>query len=453
MKRKLCIGIALVGGSKLVYLDEPTAGIDAHARRSIWALLEKHKPNRTIIVSTHHMDEAQVLSDRVVIISEGKLRAAGSVAFLKQRFSAGHTLFLDLKSASERRVSAEAVSSPPAASGLAKRRLQELLDSVGCERYKLVEESAFQLAYSLSSSTTITQFSQLFTRLEQDKEAFGIDKFALNGPSLQEVRALWLPCASESQNINAPDSFCLLSLPTSLNTIPLQVFLTAAPENEIRLKKERGFLARLQQRFFPCRRPRNYVANGKPDSAELLNGNGPSKDFAHPPMQFTSSRLFLRLQQFYALLVKRLHISRRSPLDVLFEVSAGGRPAPPRAAVPARAGPGRRRAVRQVPVLGDDLAPPHALPAAHAAVVGDLRRRDVQLPERLGPERQLAGLPARPAARPRARPALHAALALHRCPQRRLVSPESGSVHFLGPATTLSACRAWRRPSSPGTWT
>lgn len=43
MKRKLCIGIALIGGSKLVILDEPTAGIDAHARRSIWHVLLKHK--------------------------------------------------------------------------------------------------------------------------------------------------------------------------------------------------------------------------------------------------------------------------------------------------------------------------------------------------------------------------------------------------------------------------
>jgi ABC-type multidrug transport system ATPase subunit len=55
MKRKLSIAIALIGGSKLVILDEPTAGIDAHARRSIWSLLIKHKKGRTILLSTHHM--------------------------------------------------------------------------------------------------------------------------------------------------------------------------------------------------------------------------------------------------------------------------------------------------------------------------------------------------------------------------------------------------------------
>lgn len=62
MKRKLCIGIALVGGSKLIILDEPTAGIDAHARRSIWQLIVKNKqggllkpPNRHIhkVTSPH----------------------------------------------------------------------------------------------------------------------------------------------------------------------------------------------------------------------------------------------------------------------------------------------------------------------------------------------------------------------------------------------------------------
>lgn len=55
MKRKLSIAIALIGGSRLVILDEPTAGIDAHARRAIWSLLIKHKKGRTIILSTHHM--------------------------------------------------------------------------------------------------------------------------------------------------------------------------------------------------------------------------------------------------------------------------------------------------------------------------------------------------------------------------------------------------------------
>jgi ABC-type multidrug transport system ATPase subunit len=56
MQRKLSVGIAFVGDAKLVILDEPTAGVDPHARRAVWDLLLKYKQGRTIILSTHHMD-------------------------------------------------------------------------------------------------------------------------------------------------------------------------------------------------------------------------------------------------------------------------------------------------------------------------------------------------------------------------------------------------------------
>lgn len=67
-KRKLCIGIALIGNPKIIFLDEPTSGIDPYSRRRIWSLLSSYKQNRIMILSTHFMDEADVLSDRKVRI-------------------------------------------------------------------------------------------------------------------------------------------------------------------------------------------------------------------------------------------------------------------------------------------------------------------------------------------------------------------------------------------------
>ena len=59
-KKKLCLGMALIGGAKLVFLDEPTSGLDPVTRRSIWDILEKtKKENRTMILTTHHLDEAE----------------------------------------------------------------------------------------------------------------------------------------------------------------------------------------------------------------------------------------------------------------------------------------------------------------------------------------------------------------------------------------------------------
>uniref|UniRef100_A0A8C9ZJ78 P-type phospholipid transporter n=1 Tax=Sander lucioperca TaxID=283035 RepID=A0A8C9ZJ78_SANLU len=94
MQRKLSVALAFVGGSKVVILDEPTAGVDPYARRGIWDLLLKYRPGRTIILSTHHMDEADILGDRIAIISHGKLCCVGSSLFLKNQLGTGYYLTL-----------------------------------------------------------------------------------------------------------------------------------------------------------------------------------------------------------------------------------------------------------------------------------------------------------------------------------------------------------------------
>ena len=86
MKRKLSVGVALVGGSEVIVLDEPTAGMDPSARRATWDLLLKHKAGRTVLLTTHYMDEADLLGDRVAIMAEGQIRCVGSSHFLKERF-------------------------------------------------------------------------------------------------------------------------------------------------------------------------------------------------------------------------------------------------------------------------------------------------------------------------------------------------------------------------------
>uniref|UniRef100_A0A8C1QKJ6 Zgc:172302 n=1 Tax=Cyprinus carpio TaxID=7962 RepID=A0A8C1QKJ6_CYPCA len=94
MQRKLSVAIAFIGGSKVVVLDEPTAGVDPYSRRGIWDLLLKYRQGRTIILSTHYMDEADLLGDRIAIISQGKLCCCGTPLFLKARLGTGYYLTL-----------------------------------------------------------------------------------------------------------------------------------------------------------------------------------------------------------------------------------------------------------------------------------------------------------------------------------------------------------------------
>ncbi|XP_076143257.1 phospholipid-transporting ATPase ABCA1b [Alosa pseudoharengus] len=94
MQRKLSVALAFVGGSQVVILDEPTAGVDPYARRGIWDLLLKYRAGRTIILSTHHMDEADILGDRIAIISHGRLCCVGSSLYLKTQLGSGYYLTL-----------------------------------------------------------------------------------------------------------------------------------------------------------------------------------------------------------------------------------------------------------------------------------------------------------------------------------------------------------------------
>ena len=70
-KRKLSVAISMIGNSKIVILDEPTSGMDTTSRRRLWDMLKKNKRDKIIIMTTHYMDEADILGDRICIMSEG----------------------------------------------------------------------------------------------------------------------------------------------------------------------------------------------------------------------------------------------------------------------------------------------------------------------------------------------------------------------------------------------
>jgi len=83
MKRRLSIAMALVSNPKVIFLDEPTLGLDPQARRAIWEYIAALKGKKTILLTTHYMEEADFLSDRIGIIDEGRVVALGTSQELK----------------------------------------------------------------------------------------------------------------------------------------------------------------------------------------------------------------------------------------------------------------------------------------------------------------------------------------------------------------------------------
>jgi len=89
MKRRVSIAMALVADPRVVLLDEPTVGMDPQGRRAVWDfILDLRDKGKTIVITTHHMEEAQELCDEVGIIDHGKLIALGSPDDLKVKYGA-----------------------------------------------------------------------------------------------------------------------------------------------------------------------------------------------------------------------------------------------------------------------------------------------------------------------------------------------------------------------------
>ncbi|OQR66154.1 ATP-binding cassette sub-family A member 1-like [Tropilaelaps mercedesae] len=95
MKRKLSMANAMVGGSRLLILDEPTAGMDPQARREVWSILQRARKTRTILLTTHYMEEADILGDRITFLSHGRLKCVGSPMFLKKKFNTGYKMRIE----------------------------------------------------------------------------------------------------------------------------------------------------------------------------------------------------------------------------------------------------------------------------------------------------------------------------------------------------------------------
>lgn len=169
MKRKLSIGMALAGGSRVIALDEPTAGVDATSRREIWHLLAGKKAHRTILLSTHFMDEADVLSDRIAIIAEGRLTAIGTSMSLKRHFADGYLLTLVL---TDRADAAELF----------------MIVKAAVPEAECVGSRGREVSYALPAAAR-PRFASLFERLQDDatRDALGIDTYGLSAATMEEV--------------------------------------------------------------------------------------------------------------------------------------------------------------------------------------------------------------------------------------------------------------------------
>lgn len=171
-KRKLSVSIAICGGSKFIVLDEPTAGMDPLARRELWDLLSDLRVGRTMLLITHYMDEADILGDRVGIMTLGNVQCIGSPQFLKTIYGAGYQLIFD-----------HAIDMP-------KNGIDALISFVESNVPKskyLVDQSTNTHSVFVLPFGSVFSFGNFFTMLQNRLEELKVSNYGVTITSLEDV--------------------------------------------------------------------------------------------------------------------------------------------------------------------------------------------------------------------------------------------------------------------------
>merc|ERR1712146_353445 len=174
MRRRLSLAMSLIGQPQVVFLDEPTTGLDPETRRNIWALLDKVKVGRCIILTTHSMDEADALCGRTGIMSHGLMRCIGTNLHLKNRYGNGYKV--EIRFDPERLDTAHSF-------------IMQLMPSASLE-----SSSKNTREYQISRDKVV--LSTVFAALQSRSDSTGILDYGVRQTSLEEV---FLKIARESE--------------------------------------------------------------------------------------------------------------------------------------------------------------------------------------------------------------------------------------------------------------
>jgi ABC-type multidrug transport system ATPase subunit len=166
MKRRLSVAIAGTGNPGVIFLDEPTTGLDPISRRFVWDLIKEMKKDRVVILTTHSMEEAEVLSDRIAIMAGGHLKCIGNSLYLKTRYGDGYQVSITSKQ-------------PEAVRELLTKHFPEV---------KLMNESAGSLIYAVSYAE-VAYLMPFLLELEADQGVFSgvVEEWIISHSTLEDV--------------------------------------------------------------------------------------------------------------------------------------------------------------------------------------------------------------------------------------------------------------------------
>jgi len=167
-KRALSIALSIIGNPGILLLDEPTTGIDVKLTDHMWRLLEEIKRDRVVLLTTHNMQEADILASRIGIVSKGKIQALGSSLFLKGRYSTGYEVVFDMVANESKRT-------------VVKELVSQYFDEPKCQ------VRAEGLVFSLRATTSLPKFFKALNEAIVNGEWDFIDNVGVTATTLESV--------------------------------------------------------------------------------------------------------------------------------------------------------------------------------------------------------------------------------------------------------------------------
>ncbi|XP_056407478.1 ABC-type organic anion transporter ABCA8-like isoform X2 [Hyla sarda] len=179
-KRKLSLGIAILGDPLVLLLDEPTAGLDPCSRHHVWAKLKERKGDRVTVLSTQFMDEADILADQKAVISSGRLKCMGSSLFLKRKWGIGYHLRMLVSPSCDPKVIMSLVQQHVPSAKLSAKREQEMTFTLPFQNMDAFPDLFSHLdglvgGDILSYGVAMTTLDDVFLKLEGEAEIEGGD--------------------------------------------------------------------------------------------------------------------------------------------------------------------------------------------------------------------------------------------------------------------------------------
>ncbi|KAF5907375.1 ATP-binding cassette sub-family A member 5-like [Clarias magur] len=190
-KRKLSVGIAILGDPKILLLDEPTAGMDPVSRHQVWSLLKSRRAGRVTVLSTHYMDEADILADRKAVISQGQLKCVGSSLYLKTKCGVGYHLRMSVTETCEVDSLTSLVKQHVSKAELSRQQEAELTFTLPFESMETFPglfaelDSRSDLGI-INYGVSMTTLEDVFLRLEAEAEVDQADYSVFNQENVEE---------------------------------------------------------------------------------------------------------------------------------------------------------------------------------------------------------------------------------------------------------------------------